>query len=227
MPVTIEYPDTAPTSQHSKRPATEWWRHAVVYQIYTRSFYDSNADGNGDLNGIQKMDYLKYLGVDAIWLNPFFLSPWVDGGYDVKSYHKVDPKFGDNEDLRRLIDIAHSNDINIILDLVINHTSDQHPWFLRALKHDMKKRREDSGYKSTVDPAANVYVFHPEDPSNPKKPPNNWLNFIGAYPAWTKSITGEWYLHRFTPQQPVSRFPKLACKKSYQKNSKALDQPKN
>jgi alpha-glucosidase len=202
MPAIIEYPDVARVSERSKHPTSEWWRSAVVYQIYTRSFYDSDGDGNGDLNGIiKKFDYLKYLGVDAIWLNPFFLSPWKDGGYDVKSYHKVDPKFGTNADMSKLIDTAHASGIKIILDLVINHTSDQHPWFLRALRPDMKKRREESNYNSSIDPVANVYVFRPEDPSNPDNPPNNWLHFFGPYPAWTKAITGEWYLHRFTPEQ--------------------------
>ena len=188
MPTTIELSDIAGIDKRASRRTFEWWRSAVVYQIYPRSFYNSDGDGNGDLNGIvDKIDYLKYLQIDAIWLNPFFMSPWQDGGYDAKSYHKVDPRFGTNADLSRLIGAAHSNGIKIILDLVINHTSDQHPWFLRALGADMKKRRENSNYKSTIDPAANVYVFHPEDPSNPNKPPNNWLHFMGPYPGLDKS----------------------------------------
>ena len=188
-----------------ERPTPEWWRSAVVYQIYPRSFYDSDGDGNGDLNGItQKVPYLKYLGVDAIWINPFFRSPGKDQGYDAASYHKVDLKFGgNNADMRRLIDTAHESDIRVILDLAINHTSNQHPWFLHALRPGIKERRLKSGYNSEVDPLANVYVFRPEDPTAPNKPPNNWKQFMGDQSAWTKvPMTGEWYLHKFTADQP-------------------------
>jgi alpha-glucosidase len=203
MTIFIEYPNTVHAGQHSECPASEWWRSAVTYQIYTRSFYDSDGDGNGDLNGIiQKIDYLQYLGVDAIWLTPFFKSPARDQGYDPASYHKVDPKFGDNADMRRLVDTAHERGIKIILDLVVNHTSDHHPWFLRALRPYIKARRVRSGYNFERDPAANVYVFRPEDPNARDKPPNNWKHFMGDEPAWTKAPTSEWYLHRFTPHQP-------------------------
>jgi alpha-glucosidase len=181
----------------------EWWRTAVTYQIYIRSFYDSDGDGNGDLNGIiEKMNYLEYLGVDAIWLTPFFKSPGRDQGYDPASYHMVDPKFGNNFDMRRLIDRAHMSNIKVILDLVMNHTSDKHPWFLHALRPAVKVQRIESGYDFDVNPAANVYVFRPENPADPNKPPNNWKHFMGNESAWTKTPTGEWYLHRFTRHQP-------------------------
>jgi len=185
------------------RPTLEWWRSAVTYQIYVRSFYDSDGDGNGDLNGItNKMNYLEHLGVDAIWLTPFFKSPGRDQGYDPASYHMVDPKFGNNSDLRKLIDRAHMSKIKVILDLVMNHTSDRHPWFLNALRAVKKERRVKSGYNFEVNKAANVYVFRPEDPVDPSKPPNNWMHFMGNESAWTKTPTGEWYLHRFTRHQP-------------------------
>jgi alpha-glucosidase len=198
------------------RSTFKWWRSAVTYQIYIRSFYDSDGDGNGDLNGIiEKMDHLEYLGVDAIWLNPFFKSPGRDQGYDPASYHKVDPKFGTNCDMRRLVDRAHRSNIKVILDLVMNHTSDQHPWFLHALTPAVKAKRVKSHYRFEVDPAearsaqqlaaaraANVYVFRQENPADPNKPPNNWKHFMGNESAWSKTPTGEWYLHRFTRYQP-------------------------
>jgi alpha-glucosidase len=190
-------------ARSQSRPAREWWRSAVTYQIYVRSFYDSDGDGNGDLNGIiNKMGYLEYLGVDALWLTPFFKSPARDQGYDPASYHMVDPKFGNNADLRRLVDRAHRGNIKVILDLVMNHTSDQHPWFLNTLSAASKARRIRSGYDFNLDPLANVYVFRPEDPADPGKPPNNWMHFMGNESAWTKTAGGEWYLHRFTRHQP-------------------------
>jgi alpha-glucosidase len=189
--------------KHSWRSTSEWWRDAVTYQIYTRSFYDSDGDGNGDLNGIiERMTYLESLGVDAIWLTPFFKSPARDQGYDPASYHLVDQKFGTNSDLHRLIKCAHSSNIRVILDLVMNHTSDQHPWFVNALTPDVQARRCRSGYQFKVDSSANVYVFRPADPADPSSPPNNWKHFMGDESAWTKTSRGEWYLHRFTRYQP-------------------------
>jgi alpha-glucosidase len=203
MTISIAYREAVNVGQHAECLAYEWWRSAVTYQIYTRSFYDSDGDGNGDLNGIiTKMNYLQYLGVDAIWLTPFFKSPARDQGYDPASYHKVDPKFGDNADMRKLINTAHECGIKVILDLVVNHTSDWHPWFLRALRPHIKARRARSGYNPELNAAVNVYVFRPENPNAPDKPPNNWKHFMGDEPAWTKAPTSEWYLHRFTPHQP-------------------------
>lgn len=181
--------------------ATNWWRNAVTYQVYTRSFFDSDGDGNGDLNGVTtKLNYLAALGIDAIWLTPFFASPANDQGYDPASYHRVDPRFGSNADLRHLIKTAHHYNIHVIFDLVVNHTSDQHPWFRHALR--MQARRVQSGYDFARDPLANVYVFRPVNPDAPDRPPNNWKHFMGDEPAWSKSTGGEWYLHRFTPHQP-------------------------
>ena len=114
----------------------------------------------------------------------------------------VDPKFGTNLDLRRLIDRAHRGNIKVILDLVMNHTSDQHPWFLNTQTEASKAMRVKSGYDFAMNRIANAYVFRPEDPADPKKPPNNWMHFMGNESAWTKAPTGEWYLHRFTKYQP-------------------------
>jgi alpha-glucosidase len=201
MAIVIEQP--GPSSEQRRSQSREWWRTAVIYEIYTRSFYDSDGDGNGDLNGIaDKLWYLQSLGVDAIWLTPFFESPAKDQGYDPASYHKVDAKFGNNADMRRLIREAHGSGIKVILDLVLNHTSDRHPWFLRALTTEMKERRVKSGYDYAKDPAANVYVFRPPDPVDSARPPNNWKHFMGDESAWTKTKEDEWYLHRFTPNQP-------------------------
>jgi alpha-glucosidase len=202
MTITIERA-RFPGAKTRTLSGSEWWRSAVTYQIYVRSFYDSDGDGNGDLNGIiEKMDYLEYLGVDAIWLTPFFKSPGLDQGYDPASYHMVDRKFGDNSDLRRLVERAHRSNIKVILDLVMNHTSDQHPWFLNMLREGVKEQRMKSGYDFKVNPVSNAYVFRPEDPDHPGKPPNNWMHFMGNESAWTKTPTGEWYLHRFTRHQP-------------------------
>ena len=116
---------------------SEWWKKSVVYQIYPRSFKDSNGDGFGDLNGIiEKLDYIKKLGADAVWLSPVFDSPQDDNGYDVRDYRKIYDKFGTNEDMDRLIEEAHARGIKIILDLVVNHTSDEHEWFVESYKSD-------------------------------------------------------------------------------------------
>ena len=203
MTVVIDHAPAVISARQTKAQTPEWWRSAVTYQVYVRSFYDSDGDGNGDLEGvIEKIGYLKDLGVDAIWLTPFFRSPAKDQGYDPASYHKVDPRFGTNEDFRKLIKEAHQHNVRVILDLVVNHTSDQHPWFLHALRPEMHRRRIKSGYDFRIDPFANVYVFRPENPSALAEPPNNWKHFMGDQCAWTKTRSGEWYLHRFTPHQP-------------------------
>ena len=113
--------------------AAEWWKKAVVYQIYPRSFKDSNGDGIGDLNGItEKLDYLKELGVDVIWVSPMYCSPMDDNGYDISDYYKVDPMFGTNDDMDRLLSEAGKRGMKVILDLVVNHCSDEHEWFVKA-----------------------------------------------------------------------------------------------
>lgn len=166
-----------------------WWQTGVVYQIYPRSFNDSDGDGVGDLPGVvQKMDYLAdTLGVDAVWLSPFYPSPMKDFGYDVADYCDVDPLFGELDDFDRLVDAAHTRGLKVIVDYVPNHSSDQHPWFQEARRARQSPRRD-------------WYVWR--DPKPDGSPPNNWLAHFGG-PAWTlDEATGQYYLHSFLPQQP-------------------------
>jgi alpha-glucosidase len=170
-----------------------WYRNAVIYQIYPWSFKDSNGDGIGDLEGIiEKLDYLndgtpKSLGVEAIWISPIFPSPMKDFGYDISDYKNIDPRFGDLETFDRLVKEAHKRGIKIILDLVTNHTSSEHPWF--------KESRS-----SKDNPKRDWYVWH--DPKPDRSEPNNWLAVSGG-PAWTlDEATGQYYLHNFLSSQP-------------------------
>jgi alpha-glucosidase len=165
----------------------EWWRNAVFYEIYVRSFADSNGDGVGDLEGIRaRLPYLRELGVDAIWLTPFYPSPGADHGYDVSDYTDVDPLFGTLDDFDALIRDAHALDLRVIADVVPNHSSNRHPWFLNALSDPSHPDRA-------------RYVFRP---GRGEGPPNNWPSNWGG-PAWTKDeASGEWYLHLFAPEQP-------------------------
>jgi alpha-glucosidase len=166
-----------------------WWQSGVVYQIYPRSFRDSNGDGIGDLTGaIEKLDYLSQtLGVDAIWLSPFFPSPMADFGYDVSDYCDVDPIFGDLATFDRLVAEAHAREMRVIIDYVPNHTSDQHPWFIESRS-------------SRDNPKRDWYVWR--DPQPDGGLPNNWQASFGG-PAWTlDETTGQYYLHSFLPQQP-------------------------
>lgn len=165
-----------------------WWKEAVVYQIYPRSFFDSNGDGEGDLNGITaKLDYIKNLGVDAIWLSPFYTSPNKDGGYDVANPRDVDPRFGNLADAKTLIARAHELKLRVIADIVPNHFSDQHEWFQAALK---------SGPGSAE---RNRFHFYEGNPDG--TPPNNWISLFGG-PAWTQVEDGQFYLHLFDSTQP-------------------------
>jgi alpha-glucosidase len=154
-----------------------WWRDAVVYQIYPRSFQDSDGDGVGDLRGIaQRLDHLSYLGADALWLSPIYPSPLADFGYDVSDYCDVDPAFGTLDDLAELVREAHARGLRLLLDLVPSHTSIEHPWF-----------REHPDW----------YIWSPVD-----GPPNNWASAFGG-PAWSRDErSGRWYLHTFYPEQP-------------------------
>jgi alpha-glucosidase len=166
---------------------TEWWRNAVIYQIYVRSFADSNGDGVGDLPGIRsRLPYLVELGVDGIWLTPFYTSPGADHGYDVADYVDVDPLFGTLEDFDALVADAHDLGLRVIADIVPNHTSDEHAWFRNAVS-------------SPNDPDRARYVFRAGRNGGP---PNNWPSNFGG-PAWTlDESSGEYYLHLFAREQP-------------------------
>lgn len=217
-------------------PPWPWWKEAVFYQIYPRSFCladpegrrrrlqaggpsgvggqrgpggplgtdgplgpatagsvppDPVRDGAGDLEGIRRhLDHLVWLGVDAIWLSPFYRSPMKDFGYDVSDYCEVDPMFGTNDDFDRLLADAHERGLRVIVDFVPNHTSDQHPWFVDARSSRQSERRD-------------FYVWRDPDPDDPSRPPNNWIRAFGEGPAWTfDETTGQWYLHLFLPEQP-------------------------
>ena len=165
-----------------------WWKEAVIYQIYPRSFCDTNADGIGDLPGIiQKLDYLADLGVDALWLSPIYPSPDADFGYDVSDYYSVDPKYGTLEDFDTLVEEAHRRDLRIIMDMVMNHTSDQHPWFLQS------RSSRDNPYRDW-------YIWKDTAPNGGL--PNNWASQFGGS-AWEwDPHTAQYYLHLFARQQP-------------------------
>ena len=165
-----------------------WWQHGIIYQIYPRSFKDSNGDGIGDLQGIiSQLDYLTWLGVDALWLSPFYPSPMADFGYDITDYCNVDPIFGDLETCDALIEQAHQRDLNVIIDFVPNHTSDEHPWFLASRSSRQNPRRD-------------WYIW--ADPRPDGSPPNNWLSVMGGS-AWEwDDSTAQYYLHTFLNKQP-------------------------
>src|SRR4051812_26298636 len=166
----------------------QWWQHAVFYEIYPRSFADSNNDGVGDLNGIaSKLDYLKDVGVDAIWISPCFPSPQVDFGYDVSDYEAIDPMYGTLADFDKLAAAAKQHGIRIILDFVVNHSSDQHKWFLDSKSSRNSEHRD-------------WYIWR--DGKGPGQPPNNWTSTFGGS-AWKfDSATNQYYYHYFYPEQP-------------------------
>ena len=181
--------------RHKSNFNSEWWRSAVIYQIYPRSFADSNGDGMGDIPGItSRLDSLAALGIDAIWLSPFMRSPQKDAGYDVSDYRDVDPLFGTLDDFDAMVSRAHLLKIRVLVDLVPNHTSDQHDWFQAALK--------------SAPGSAERAFYHFKDGKGQKGelPPNNWLSMFGG-PAWTRTTNtdgtpGQWYLHLFDSSQP-------------------------
>jgi alpha-glucosidase len=174
---------------------SSWWRSAVIYQIYVRSFADGNGDGTGDLDGVRgKLGYLADLGVDALWFTPWYPSPMADGGYDVADYRDISPMFGSLAAAEKLIDEAHGHGIRIIIDVVPNHCSTEHAWFKRALasKPGSEERQR--------------FWFRPGRGPEEAEPPNNWQSIFGG-PAWTRTTNadgtpGEWYLHLFAPEQP-------------------------
>lgn len=170
----------------------EWWRDAVIYQIYPRSFQDTTGDGIGDLNGItQRLDYVARLGVDCIWLSPIFTSPQADMGYDVSDYTDIDPIFGSLDDFDRMLAKAHDLGLKVITDQVLSHTSDKHPWFIESRK-------------DRTNPKVDWYVW--ADPKPDGSPPTNWHSHFGG-PAWEFDATrGQYYLHNFLSQQPDLNF---------------------
>ena len=168
-------------------PEWNWWKHGVVYQIYPRSFFDSNGDGIGDLRGIiQKLDYLSWLGIDAMWLSPINNSPMHDFGYDISDYRSIDPLFGTLHDFDELLREAHNRGIHIILDLVINHTSHLHPWFIESRSSRSNSKRS-------------WYIWRD---GKMGKPPNNWRSSFGGS-AWEfDELTQQYYLHSILKEQP-------------------------
>ncbi|MGA4842393.1 glycoside hydrolase family 13 protein [Streptomyces sp. G45] len=169
---------------------TDWWRDAVIYQVYPRSFADSDGDGMGDLPGVTaRLPHLRGLGVDAVWLSPFYASPQADAGYDVADYRAVDPVFGTLSDADDLIRAAHGLGLRVIVDIVPNHCSHQHAWFRQALA------------EGPGSPLRERFHFRPGRGAGGELPPNDWESVFGG-PAWTRVDDGEWYLHLFAPEQP-------------------------
>src|SRR6202012_5155671 len=185
---------SVPAPSGSLAPDT-WWQSAAIYQLYVRSFADGNGDGIGDLAGARAhLPHLAALGIDAIWFNPWYPSPMADAGYDIADYRSIDPVFGTLADADALIAEAHGHDIKIIIDVVPNHSSDRHPWFVAALA---------AGPGSA---ARSRFWFRPGRGVSGERPPNNWQSIFGGS-AWTRvtepdGSKGEWYLHLFAPEQP-------------------------
>lgn len=181
-----------------KGEGVNWWHNAVGYEVYLPSFRDGNGDGWGDLPGlIGELDYLHWLGIDLLWVTPFYVSPMHDHGYDIADYQDVDPRFGTLADVDTLIGEARARGIRVISDLVVNHTSTEHPWFR------MSRQGKDNPYRD-------YYLWRPGRPDG--SPPNNWVATFGG-PAWTYDpATDEWYAHLFTPEQPDLNWsnPKVA-----------------
>lgn len=166
----------------------KWWKNAVVYQIYPRSFKDSNADGIGDLEGIyEKLDYLAELGIDVIWMSPVYKSPNDDNGYDISDYQDIMEDFGTMKDFDRVLEKAHRLNIKIMMDLVVNHTSDEHRWFIESKKSKQNQYHD-------------YYIW--ADPDSNGKPPNRWKScFSGSAWEYVESV-GQYYLHSFSRKQP-------------------------
>ncbi|CAM5304934.1 alpha-glucosidase [Streptomyces avidinii] len=182
--------------QSAPRPRTSpWWRHAAIYQIYIRSFADGNGDGVGDIAGVRaRLPHLRDLGVDALWFNPWYVSPMADAGYDVADYRDIDPLFGTLAEAEELIGEAHGHGMRVVVDIVPNHCSDQHPWFRQALA---------AGPGS---PERERFWFLPGRGAHGELAPNDWQSYFGG-PAWTRvteadGSPGPWYLHMFAPEQP-------------------------
>lgn len=203
QPLTVRTPSgtTAQTSQK------DWWKNAVIYEVYPRSFQDTNGDGIGDLNGItERLDYLKDLGVDAIWLTPVYPSPQVDFGYDISGYRNIDPKYGTLADFDQLIAEANKRHIRVMMDMVMNHTSDQHEWFIQS------RSSRDNPYRDW-------YVWHDgkgQTATSKGQPPNNWQSLFG-HSAWQwDEKTRQYYYHKFYIQQPDLNWHNPAVHKAFE-----------
>src|SRR5687768_14784983 len=184
----------------SMAPANPWWRGATIYEIYPRSFLDTNGDGVGDLPGIiERLDYVASLGVEAIWIAPFFKSPMADFGYDVADYRSVDPLFGTLEDFDRLLAKAHALNLKVMIDQVLSHTSVEHEWF-RASR------------QSRDNDKANWYVW--ADPKPDGSPPNNWLSIFGGVAWHWEPRRRQYYLHNFLASQPDLNFHEPAVRRA-------------
>lgn len=195
---TLEETKTS-TNEKSKNKNYTWWKHGIIYHIYPRSFYDTNNDGIGDLQGIcAKLDYLKELNIDAIWLSPVYESPQIDFGYDVSDYRKIDPIFGTLDDFKALLKSAHKKNIKVVIDMILNHTSNQHPWFIDS-KSDINSKKRD------------WYIWEKGINGNP---PNNWKTTLGKS-AWEfDETTGEYYYHSFLKEQPDLNWRNTEVKKA-------------
>jgi alpha-glucosidase len=197
----------APT--HAANYGSQWWRSAIIYQVYPRSFADSNGDGMGDLPGITaRMHSLAALGIDAIWLSPFMSSPQKDAGYDVSNYRDVDPLFGTLADFDDMVARAHELGIRVLVDLVPNHTSDQHAWFQAALA------------APEGSPERAFYHFADGRGEGGSLPPNNWVSMFGG-PAWTRitnpdGSAGQWYCHLFDSSQPDLNWENPAVQEAFE-----------
>ncbi|MEV4414240.1 glycoside hydrolase family 13 protein [Catellatospora sp. NPDC049609] len=188
----------------SARHDSPWWRDAVIYQVYPRSFADGNGDGVGDLAGLrERLPYLRDLGVDAIWLSPWYVSPMADAGYDVADYRDIDPLFGTLVEAEELIAQAHAHRLRVIVDIVPNHCSDAHPRFRAALA---------AGPGS---PERELFWFRPGRGEHGELPPNDWGSHFGG-PAWTRAADGEWFLHMFAPEQPDWNWDHPAVREDFQ-----------
>jgi alpha-glucosidase len=190
MLAAVHQVETTATPDRDVEPAAAWWRKAVVYQVYVRSFADANGDGVGDLAGVlDRLPYLRDLGVDALWFSPWYPSPLADSGYDIADYRSIDPAYGTLQEAERLIAEARALGIRTIVDIVPNHVSDRHPWFQSALA------------APPGSPERERFWFRPGTGPDGASPPNGWQSIFGG-PAWTRAGDGEWYLHLFAPEQP-------------------------
>ena len=168
----------------------DWWQHAVGYEIYIRSFADGNGDGIGDFIGmVDKLDYLAWLGVDVLWITPFYSSPMRDWGYDVADFTRIESTYGTLDDFDAVVEKAHQLGLKVIIDIVPNHTSDQHVWFQKALADPTSEYRD-------------YYIW--QDPPADGSLPNNWVGYFGG-PTWTlEPLSNQYYLHLFFAEQPLS-----------------------